>query len=58
MKRKDKSRNLEDQYQEIIKGAPQAPEEVDSSLEQPYFGRIVQTVTTYSVYGKPDLDLE
>lgn len=58
MKRKAKYENLEEQYQEIFKGAPQTPNEVDSSLEQPYFGRIVQTVTTYSVYGKPDLDLE
>jgi len=51
MKAKEKSPSLEEQYTEIITVLPDIPEE--PNLEQPYAGRIVQTVTTYSVSDTP-----
>ncbi len=53
MKPKDKSPTLEEKYTQIIKGSPEVSEE-EISLEQPYAGRIVQTVTTYSISEKPE----
>lgn len=55
MKVKEKPQSLESQYLQVFKAAPQAPQPVEPSLEQPYFGRVVQTVTTYSVSEKPEL---
>ena len=55
MKVKEKVHSLEDQYLQVFKAAPQAPQPEEPSLEQPYFGRVVQTVTTYSVSEKPEL---
>ena len=57
MTRKDKSRTLQEQYLEILKGSPSPLEPVpyDLGWEEPYAGRIVQTVTTYSVSEKPEL---
>jgi len=55
MKRKDKTEkleNLEERYLEVFKGGPLVLEGDDISLEQPYVGRIVDSVTTYSVYGQ------
>ena len=48
MKRKDKSPTLEEQYLEIFTGAPNVGEDAPS-LEQPYAGKILPTVTTYSI---------
>ena len=52
MKHKDKS--LEEQYQEVFKDLGQRRGEEESNLEQPYFGRIVETVTKYSVTDVPE----
>lgn len=55
MKVKDKVPTLEEQYLKILKGQPVGFPEPDFNLEQPYFGEVVQTVTTYSVCEKPKL---
>lgn len=54
MKIKEKTPTLEEQYLQVFKAEPQAPQPEEPSFEQPYFGRVVQTVTTYSVYEKPE----
>jgi len=54
MKRKDKSHILQEQYSEILKGSPEEILPNDLVWEEPYAGRIVQTVTTYSVSEKPE----
>ena len=55
MKAKDKSPSLQKQYLEILQGSPDdATPSQHFNLEQPYAGRIVQAVTTYSVSEKPE----
>jgi hypothetical protein len=45
--------SLEQQHRQLFPEIPQGIVELEeSSLEQPYFGQFVQTVTTYSVYEK------
>ena len=46
---------LEQQYKEVFRSAPLIPQTDPDylNLEQPYFGRIVDTVTTYSVHEIP-----
>lgn len=54
MNRKNKSPSLEEQYLEIFTGTPEIGEDAPS-LEQPYAGRILPTVTTYSITDKPEI---
>lgn len=52
------SKKLLSDYKKIVRDSPTLPDEgADLSLEQPYFGRVVQTVTTYSVYEAPIADI-
>lgn len=48
-------RKLVEQHQKLIKNSQlQRPPLGDSeSLEQPYLGEVVDTVTTYSIYEEP-----
>ncbi len=51
----DESKILEQQYKQLIKASPFLDTEDEGNLDQPYFGQIVQTVTTYSVCERPKL---
>jgi hypothetical protein len=44
---------LEKMHRKLFKEQPEFLRPESDSLEQPYAGEIVDTVTTYSVYGEP-----
>ena len=54
MKGKENYPEIEDQYTQFFKGNRGALPSDSLNMEQPYAGRIVQTVTTYSVSEKPE----
>lgn len=45
--------SLERKHRKLFKQQPDYLRPESESLEQPYAGEIVETVTTYSVYGEP-----
>jgi hypothetical protein len=48
------NQGLEEKHRKLFKEQPDFLRPDSDSLEQPYAGEVVDTVTTYSVYGEPD----
>ena len=44
---------LEKKHRKLFKEQPEFLRPDSESLEQPYAGEVVETITTYSVYGEP-----
>lgn len=40
-------------HRDLLKQQPEFLRPESESLEQPYAGEVVETITTYSVYGEP-----
>jgi hypothetical protein len=47
------NQGLEEAHRKLFKEQPDFLRPESDSLEQPYAGEVVDTVTTYSVYGEP-----
>jgi hypothetical protein len=46
------NQTLEQKHRHLFKDSPEYLKPDSESLEQPYAGEVVETITTYSVYGE------